>query len=142
MLHKIIKYSIGVIVIFFFYTCTNQNSNNKSVDDKKNSENTIVKFDTLFHDFGTIYQGESVSYSYKIKNIGNSDLIIKDAISSCGCTVPNYPKKPIKPGGSGSVEVIFDSAGRYGNQYKSVILRLNTLYGEKTLSFKVNIINI
>ncbi len=138
MIQKIVRISISIIAIISFYTCTYNNKNYNIVEENKN---TIVEFDTLYHNFGAIFEGESVAYSYKFKNIGSSDLIIKDAISSCGCTVPNYPKKPIKPGECGEIEVIFDSAGRYGNQYKSVILKLNTLYGEKTLSFKVNIIN-
>jgi len=138
MIKKIIRVSISIIAVISFYTCTHNNQVNNSIVENKN---TIVKFDTLFHDFGTIFQGESVAFSYKFKNVGNSDLIIKDAISSCGCTVPNYTKQPVKPGDDGVVEVIFDSKGRYGNQYKSVILKLNTIYGEKTLSFKVNIVN-
>src|SRR5688500_16250965 len=51
------------------------------------------------HDFGRITQGDKVSYSFKFKNTGGSDLVISSAQGSCGCTVPNYPRNPIAPGG-------------------------------------------
>jgi len=66
--------------------------------------------------------------------------LIKDAFASCGCTVPQYEKEPIPPGEKGSVEVIFDSSGRRGNQYKSVIIRTNTPRGEVRLTIKANVI--
>jgi hypothetical protein len=78
------------------------------------------------YDFGTISQGEMVSYSYKFKNVGKTDLIISSAKGSCGCTVPEYPKKPIPPGGEGKIEVVFDSEGKSGKQSKTVTLLANT----------------
>jgi len=99
----------------------------------------VIKFESTDHDFGTIKAGEKVNYTYKFTNAGTSDLIISDAKASCGCTVPNYTKEPVKPGGTGEVSVVFDSTGKSGSVTKTVTLTLNTEKGNETLNFKANI---
>ena len=54
-----------------------------------------IKFETPVYDFGEISEGEKVNYSFKFKNVGNKSLVIKDARSTCGCTVPKKPKEGI-----------------------------------------------
>lgn len=79
------------------------------------------------HDFGRIIAGEKVSYSFKFKNTGKSDLLITNVSASCGCTIPEFSKKPIKPGDEGIISVTFDSKGRSGLQKKTVTVLANTL---------------
>jgi hypothetical protein len=99
----------------------------------------VAKFDNTDFDFGTIKQGEKVEHTYKFTNEGTGDLIISDAKASCGCTVPDYTKEPVKPGGSGIVHVVFDSAGKSGEVNKTVTLTLNTEKGSEVVNFKANI---
>jgi len=99
----------------------------------------VIKFDNASHDFGNIKAGEKVNYTYKFTNAGTGDLIISDAKASCGCTVPNYTKEPVKPGASGEVSVVFDSTGKSGAVSKTVTLTLNTEKGTETVDFKANI---
>ena len=99
----------------------------------------VIKFESTDHDFGNIKAGDKVNYTYKFTNAGTSDLIISDAKASCGCTVPNYTKEPVKPGGTGEVSVVFDSTGKSGSVTKTVTLTLNTEKGNETLNFKANI---
>jgi len=87
---------------------------------------TTWKFDKSEHDFGKLKQGESAEYSFKFTNTGKEPLIIENAQGSCGCTVPNYPKEPIAPGGTGVIDVRFNSAGKSGAQQKTVTLTANT----------------
>src|SRR3989344_344161 len=70
-----------------------------------------IAFDSEKHDFGKITQGEKVSYSFSFINNGGSDLVISNALGSCGCTIPEYPKGAIKPGAKANIDVKFDSAG-------------------------------
>jgi hypothetical protein len=84
-----------------------------------------MKFDRDKHDFGKITQGDRVTTQFKFKNIGGSDLIISDARGSCGCTVPDYPKKPIAPGEEGVINVEFNSEGKRDKQEKTVTLTTN-----------------
>ena len=58
----------------------------------------VMTFDRVEHDFGTIQRGEAQETVFSFTNTGNAPLIITDAKSSCGCTVPNPPKDPIAPG--------------------------------------------
>ena len=83
-------------------------------------------FDTTVFDFGTILQGEQVSSEFKFTNTGDADLIISKIETSCGCTVPEYDKDPVKPGERGSVRVRFDSNGKSGTQYKTIRIFSNS----------------
>lgn len=67
---------------------------------------------------GKIKQGEIVTHTFTYTNTGENGLIIKKIETSCGCTVPKYNKKPVKPGESGQITVEFNSKGRLGKQYK------------------------
>ena len=93
-----------------------------------------------FFDFGTITSGEVVSHSFKFKNSGDGVLIIKDVIPSCGCTTSKLSNKMLKPGEEGFIEVIFDSKGWYGAQYKSITLRTNSPIMDKSVTIKANVV--
>lgn len=96
----------------------------------------VMTFTESEYDFGNITQGTIVRHSFKFTNTGNSDLIITNARASCGCTVPNYPKTPVSPGGSGEIKVRFDSKDRSGSQHKTITITANTESGVETLKIK------
>lgn len=104
-----------------------------------NENYPIMTFETKEHDFGTIQQGEMVSYTFKFTNTGKSDLVITDAKASCGCTIPEYPKEPIQPGKSSKLYVSFNSAGKRGLQLKTITITANTANGKETLLIKTSI---
>ncbi len=134
---------ILVVLLAMLAGCKNAGetkSGQNNTDRKQEKGSPVMKFESVYHDFGTIDHGEKVSYTFTFKNTGNADLIIKDAAPGCGCTAPEYDEKPIAPGKEGSVEIIFDSQGYLGNQYKTVLLKTNTPYGEKTLTIKANVV--
>ncbi len=93
------------------------------------------------HDFGKITQGEKVSYSFVFKNNGGSDLVISSAQGSCGCTVPTYPKGPVKPGQESKIDVVFNSEGKSGVVEKTVTLVTNCNPSTKVLTI-VSTINV
>lgn len=86
----------------------------------------VLTFDEMTHDFGEIVQGEKVEYAFKFTNTGNKDLLITEASSSCGCTVPEWPKEPVRPGKSGYMKVVFNSEGKEGFTEKEITIRANT----------------
>lgn len=100
----------------------NEDSTTDKIGTLKNPE---IKFEKQQHNFGIIQQGEKVTYSFKFRNVGLADLIIKDAKASCGCTVPKYPREPIASGDEGLIEVVFDSNGRTGKQLKTITVWTN-----------------
>ena len=98
----------------------------------------VVEFDKTEHDFGFVENNEAVYTEFELTNTGNADLIIINAFASCGCTVPEYQKTPIKPGETSKLKVRFQQATP-GVQQKSVTLRTNTKVGEELLTIKANV---
>lgn len=86
---------------------------------------TAVQIIDSVFDFGKVAEGEVVEYSYRFKNIGTQPLIISNATASCGCTVPEKPEAPVKPGETGFIKVKFNSEGRAGMAHKTVTVTSN-----------------
>ncbi len=112
-----------------------RNTATASSDSSKVKDNTpVFQFADESHDFGTIVQGEKISYAFRFKNVGSGDLVIRAANGSCGCTVPEYPKEPVAPGKDGIINVTFNSEGKDGEQNKTVTLIANTIPNTKVLT--------
>ena len=92
---------------------------------KAKSDLPLMEFKSEEHDFGLIVQGETVSHTFHFKNIGGSDLVISNVSATCGCTIPTYSKKPLKPGEEGKIEVAFNSSNRSGANHKEVKVLCN-----------------
>ena len=93
-----------------------------------------ITFDKIFHDFGNVNEGVIAKTIFSFTNTGENDLYIVDAVGSCGCTVPKYPKNiPIKPGENGEIEVNFDTNGRPSLQQKMIKVSANTPDGGQLL---------
>ena len=63
-----------------------------SLQKNADAPKTKVAFDKEVHDFGEVKQGEIVSTTFTIKNVGENDLYVLEAHGSCGCTVPEVTK--------------------------------------------------
>lgn len=96
-----------------------------------------ISFATTDHDFGTVREGQVVEHSFTFTNNGEAPLIIQNAQPSCGCTVPDWTKTPIPPGGTGFVKAKFDSNGRPNLQNKTITVFANTWPQQTVLRFKV-----
>jgi len=88
-------------------------------------DSTSVQMIDSTYDFGNVTEGEKVTYNYRFKNTGTKPLIISSATASCGCTVPEKPEEPVKPGQIGSLKVVFNSEGRVGPTHKTVTVISN-----------------
>lgn len=84
-----------------------------------------ILFDSNQHDFGRLTAGESISYSFHFVNNGQANLVISNCEASCGCTIADYPHKPVAPGEEGYVTVTFSSAGKAGQQVQDVTVVSN-----------------
>lgn len=129
-MNRKLYFSLILIVSVIIASCGPKNDMvdgklSTDVIDPKNPP--IIQFrDTTFN-FGTISEGQVVSFTYFFKNIGKSSLVIQDVHPSCGCTVPkDWPKHPIKPGEEGKIDVTFDSNGKQGHVTKSIRVVANT----------------
>ena len=96
---------------------------------------TTIEFTEKEFDFGTIDQGTNVEHVFEFTNTGEAPLVIVNAKSSCGCTVPTYPKTPVEPGATAEMLVKFNGSGK--NQVsKTVTITANTETGKETIKIK------
>ena len=83
-----------------------------------------IKFETLIHDYGKILKDSDGKFKFIFTNTGKEPLILSQPRSSCGCTVPTWPKKPILPGKSDEIEVTY-ATNRVGPFAKTVTIMSN-----------------
>jgi len=93
-------------------------------------------FETETHDYGVIIEGEKPEYAFKFKNVGNEPIIIKDVKPSCGCTTPDWPKKPIMPGESSEIRATYNSENRMGGFNKAIRIISNAKTPTKIIYIK------
>ena len=100
---------------------------------------TIQWLDGADKDFGKIDEGKNLDVSFRFKNTGSKPLVISNVSASCGCTVPETPKKPYAPGETGVIKASFNSTGKPNLQSKQVTVYANTNPGVTTLTFRVDV---
>ena len=85
-----------------------------------------IEFEKVIHDYGEIPYNGNGECEFKFTNTGNEPLIIQKPKSSCGCTVPSWPKEPILPGESEVIKVTYKTT-RVGAINKSVTVTSNAV---------------
>lgn len=105
---------------------------------KTNSNGPAITLKEKSYNFGMVDEnGGPVSHEFEFKNTGDEPLVIISATASCGCTRPNYPTAPIKPGEVGKIKVTYLPAGRPGEFDKGIKVRTNAKSAKKfTLKIK------
>lgn len=135
--------TLSVFSILAFVSCKENASSKVNSDnvaeaaerDEAGKQVPVMSFEKEEHDFGTIEQGTPQETVFKFTNTGNAPLIITNATSSCGCTVPDPPKDPIAPGETGELVVKFNGSGQ--NQVtKNITVNANTEKGSEILRIK------
>jgi hypothetical protein len=96
---------------------------NISPAEKANSAK--INFAQNTFDFGKIKQGESVSYEYNFTNTGKSNLYIRKVTAACGCTAVITSADMIPAGKTGTIKTTFNSAGKTGQQNKTITVITN-----------------
>jgi hypothetical protein len=110
--------------------------NSKLTQQVELKDPTTVQIIDSSYDFGTVTEGEIVTYNYRFINTGKKPLIVTNASASCGCTVPEKPEKPIEPGETAVIKVKFDSNKRVGMAQKTVTVTSNAEPAFPTLILK------
>jgi hypothetical protein len=85
-----------------------------------------VQFLSKEHDFGVVKeQNGPQTFNFIVTNTGDSALVIKNVVPSCGCTTPGWTQSPIPPKGQGKVTATYDPAGRPGMFSKTLTVYSN-----------------
>ena len=107
---------MAVLALGLFNTGCADNPEKKAKD--KGQE---IWFEEYLHDYGEIEKDGDGTWSFEFKNLGEKSFVINRVRSTCGCTVPEWPREPIEPGASGEITVIYNTKTT-GTFLKSVVV--------------------
>jgi len=102
----------------------------------------LMKLSSTEYNFGSFKEEAGrQTYDFIVTNTGNSPLVIKNIVASCGCTTPEWTKQPIPPGGKGKITAIFDPQNRGGENFnKTLSVYANTKPEVTVLTIKGQVI--
>lgn len=123
------KLASFIMLVFFASTIFAQASNNGHE----------IKFEKTVHEYGNILQGDNGVCEFIFKNVGNEPLVLSNVASSCGCTVPEWPKTPILPNQSATIKVKYNT-GNVGTISKNVTVFSNASTDRVTLQLRGNVV--
>lgn len=92
-----------------------------------------MTFEQAKFKYGEVEEGSIVTHDFEFTNTGKAPLIISNAKSTCGCTVPQWPKEPIAVGETGVINVRFDTKDKKKYNTKPVFITANTHPAETTI---------
>ncbi|MDT0688700.1 DUF1573 domain-containing protein [Salegentibacter sp. F188] len=135
---------IAAVGALLFSSCKDNNASDKvkaenvqtaAERDAQETVYPVISFEEEEYDFGTIQKGENVEHVFKFTNTGRAPLVITNATSSCGCTVPDAPKEPIAPGETAEMTVKYNGSGN-GQVTKTVTVSANTEKGKEQVKIR------
>ncbi len=136
---KKVLLAFGLLALLGTGVVSAQDATTNSDATVQNPNAPVMAFESEVVDYGTIEQGADGVREFKFTNTGKEPLIISNARGSCGCTVPTWPKEPIKPGESSVIKVKYDTK-RLGAINKSVTITSNASEPTKVVRIKGKII--
>ncbi|MGB5943330.1 MAG: DUF1573 domain-containing protein [Leeuwenhoekiella sp.] len=136
--------AFSALIAFGFTSCKDDASSkikeeNVEVAAKRDENATVypvMEFEETEYDFGTIQKGDNVEHVFKFTNTGKAPLVIVNATSTCGCTVPEYSREPVQPGETGELLVKYNGSGTNAVT-KTVTIKANTESGSEQVKIVV-----
>jgi hypothetical protein len=119
----------GAFTSYGQVSTSNQKADVKSesapaTEEVKNPNAPEISFEKTVHDYGTVpYNGDG-KCQFEFTNTGKEPLILTNVRSSCGCTVPKWPREPILPGHSDVIDVEYKT-NRIGKINKTITVQSN-----------------
>jgi len=123
---------IILLATFFFIVLSSYCQHDTTI---KKKHQPYLLFEKNTHDFGTLNYGSDATYNFKFKNAGKQPLILTNCQSSCGCTVPDCPKEPIKKNATGKIKIRYNTnnAGAFS---KTITIHSNAMNNPVVLTVK------
>ena len=113
MKYRTILIAVAIMLAAWFTGCT------ESSEEQARKKGMEIWFRETMHDYGEIAEESDGTWSFTFKNLGKEPIVINRVRSTCGCTVPNWPREPFEPGVSGEISVRYNTA-QTGTFLKSV----------------------
>lgn len=111
-----------------------------TADNKQSGTQAEITFDKLEHNYGEVQRNGNGETTFTYTNTGKTPLILSNVRSSCGCTVPSWPREPIMPGQSAGIRVKYNTANP-GPINKSVTVESNASNNRVVLRIKGKVLN-
>lgn len=109
------KYLYTLIVLLFSFLIQAQNGAKIEI---------LAKNNTI--DYGEVIKGKDNGIrSFEFKNIGDKPLIINNVQSTCGCTIPEFPKSPVLPGKTDFIKIKYNM--KVGPIRKTITVETNAV---------------
>jgi hypothetical protein len=114
---KKVIYLLGIMLLF---------AGVAKAQDTKVQNGPEIEFEKVVHDYGDVPYNGNGECEFRFTNTGNEPLLVQKPKSSCGCTIPSWPKEPILPGESEVIKVTYRT-NRVGNINKTVTVTSNAI---------------
>lgn len=132
---KNIKFLIACIVLFVGFSEIKAQSVDSKTTVKENTNTPEIFFEKTVHDYGEIKKESDGTCEFVFKNTGKEPLVLSNVQSSCGCTVPTWPKEPVLSGKSAMIKVVYDTK-RMGIISKTITVTSNAKTSPVVLTIK------
>lgn len=120
-----------VILSVFIFTYIIGSAQNNSTEPK-----AVIKFESVEHNFGKIYDGKPVMHEFVFTNTGKVPLVLSNVQPACGCTTPEWPREPIMPGQKSKIKAIYNAGSFRGAFSKGITVQSNSETGSVQLTIK------
>ena len=110
---------VGTVLLLVSCSGTNRSSDEIRQGVKSGKSRPTFEISTEIHNFGKLVAGEIAVYTFVFRNGGNGNLQITKTETGCSCLSVEADEKAIMPGATGTVKVMFNTAGLYGKQFQS-----------------------
>jgi hypothetical protein len=141
------KIFLFLMLVIFVWACSDNPSGKVKKENLEKAKQELAKmgkfpkmeFEYTEVDFGQHKEGEILDTIFVFTNTGDAPLIISKVRSSCGCTIPDWPKEPVKPGQKDTIKVSFNTNHKTGNQRKKIDIHSNEKQLVRTLIIRAQI---
>ncbi len=111
-----------------------------SPEERAKEHGQEIWFEEYMHDYGEIQKDSDGTWTFTFKNLGEQAIVINQVRSTCGCTVPEWPREPIEPGDTGAITVKYNTASK-GTFLKSVVVYSSAANSPVKLQIKGKVID-
>ncbi len=112
--------TLGVVVVLGFLTHTKR----EYILERKVTAKAFIPVSN--YNFGKVSKSDTIKYTFQIKNIGNTPIIIQKIASSCNCTKLSYDKKNIPINEMMEINAMFiPKKSSFGKETVSILIESN-----------------
>jgi hypothetical protein len=124
---------ILLMIAINWASCVNKDPKDAAADRimADTAKYTSIQWTDSVVNFGSINMGEQIKIAFHFRNTGNQPLFLANVKAGCGCTVPDYTKGAILPGGEGEVTGAFDSNKAHAGEVRKAIFVTTNTHNKK-----------